>query len=112
MRSSQDAELIRLWLDRQRSQHTRSCYQRDAARLVKFVRKPLARVTLGDLLAFAQSLVATGLAPISRLRTIAAVKSLFRFGVRVYRFGTDPAAELPLPAYANRLAERILPEED
>jgi len=112
MRSSQGEEMIRLWLDCQRSPHTRSCYQRDADRLVEFVRKPLARVTLGDLQRFAQSLIDSGLAPVSRLRTIAAVKSLFGFGSRMYRFRTNPAAELPLPPYANCLAERILPEDD
>jgi hypothetical protein len=57
MRSSQDAQIIELWLNRQASPHTRDCYRRDADRLVNFVRKPLAGVTLGDLQGFAQSLV-------------------------------------------------------
>ena len=112
MRSSQDAQIIELWLNRQASPHTRSCYRRDVDRLVHFLRKPLTGVTLGDLQGFAQSLIDSGLAPVSRLRTIAAIKSLFGFCVRMYRFCTNPAAELPLPRYATHLAERILPEED
>ena len=79
MTSSQDAEMIGLGLNRQVSPHTRRCYQRDAQRLVGFVRKPLATVTLGDLQGFAQSLIDAGLAPVSRLRTIAAIRSLFVF---------------------------------
>ena len=112
MRSTQDAQIIELWLNRQASPHTRSCYGRDANRLVRFVRKPLTGITLGDLQRFAQSLIDSGLAPVSRLRTIAAIRSLFGFCVRMYRFRTNPAAELPLPRYANHLAERILPEEN
>ena len=61
---------------------------------------------------FAATLVDSGLAPISRLRSIAAVRSLFGFCYRTGYLTANPAAELPLPAYENRLAERILPEED
>src|ERR1051326_3697552 len=98
MSSSQDAQIIEL--NRQQSPHTRSCYRRDADRLLSFVRKPLAGVTLGDLQGFTQSLITSGLAPISRVRTIAAVRSLFGFCTRMYRFRTNPAAELSLPSYA------------
>jgi site-specific recombinase XerD len=59
--------------------HTCGCYRRDAARLLAHVAKPLSRLTLGDLQSFAQSLIRAGLAPISRARTLAAVKSLFGF---------------------------------
>ena len=53
-----------------------------------------------------------GLAPVSRLRTLAAVRSLFGFCQRMRYLLANPAAELALPAYESRLAERILPEED
>jgi integrase/recombinase XerD len=74
--------------------------------------KPLSRMTLAELQGFAQSLASSGLAPISRARTLAAVKSLFGFCVRMRYLAVNPAAELALPAYENRLAERILAEED
>lgn len=54
----------------------------------------------------------SGLAPISRVRTIAAVKSLFSFGCRTRLLPANPAAELQLPPYEERLAERIISEED
>src|SRR5262249_60616727 len=50
--------------------------------------------------------------PISRARTLAAVKSLFGFCHRQRYLPVDSAAELTLPSYENRLAERILAEED
>jgi integrase/recombinase XerD len=112
MVSSKDNRIINLWLERQPSPHTRGCYRRDSAKLLEHSGKPLSRITLGDLQSFAQSLVGSGLAPISRARTLAAVKSLFGFCNRQGYVPGDPAAELTLPAYENRLAERILAEED
>ena len=67
--------------------------------------KPLNQVRLGDLLSFAQSLSEAGLAPISRVRTLAAVKSLFGFCRRMGCIESDLAIALPLPRYEGRLAE-------
>jgi integrase/recombinase XerD len=112
MVSSRDSHIIELWLQRQASPHTRGCYRHDAARLLAQVSKPLNRLTLGDLQGFAQSLVHAGLAPISRARTLAAVKSLFGFCQRMRYLSANPAAELALPCYEKRLAERIVAEDD
>ena len=59
-----------------------------------------------------ESLSDAGLAPISRVRVLAAARSLFAFAFRMRYIPINPAAELALPRYENRLAERILPEED
>jgi integrase/recombinase XerD len=107
-----DLQIVDLWLQSQASPHTQGCYRRDSARLLAHVRKPLARMTLGDLHSFAQSLVAEGLAPVSRARTISATKSLFGFCQRMQFIPANPAAELALPRYENRLSERILNEGD
>lgn len=112
MVSSRDSQIIGLWLHSQASPHTRGCYGRDSGRLLDHVRKPLSRITLGDLQSFAQSLEDDGLAPISRARTIAAIKSLFGFCHRMRYLSANPAAELVLPRYENQLAERVLSEED
>ena len=106
-----DSEIIDLWLQSQSSPATMDCYRRDAERLLNDVRKPLNRIGLGDLHRFAQSLVAAGLAPVSRARTLAAIKSLFGFCQRMRFIAVNPAAELPLPRYEAHLNERILPEE-
>lgn len=106
-----DSEIVDLWLQSQASPHTQSCYRRDYERLRAHVGKSLARITLGDLHGFAQSLVEAGLAPVSRGRTLAAVKSLFGFLFRIRFIPVNFAAELPLPRYENRLAERVLSED-
>ena len=107
-----DSSTLTLWLNSQASPHTRSCYRRDAERLLAFTGKSLAQIGLGDLQDFDHSLVKNGLAPISRVRMLAAVKSLFSFCCRVRYLATNPAAELVLPPYEQRLAERIVSEED
>src|SRR5580693_8290435 len=112
MLSAKESIILKEWLTSQASPHTRSCYERDANRLLAHVGKPLSRVTLTDLQSFDDALVATGLAPVSRVRTLAAVKSLFGFCCRMRYLTVNPAAELGLPAYEKRLAERIVPEED
>ena len=112
MLSSKDSQIISLWLERQPSPHTRGCYRRDSAKLLEHSGKPLSHITLGDLQNFAQSSIGSGLAPISRVRTLAAVKSLFGFCHRQRYLPLNPAAELTLPSYEHRLAERILPEGD
>ena len=92
MVSSRDSRIIELWLERQASPHTRGCYRRDVARLLVDVPKSLSRIALGDLQCFAQSLIQAGLAPISRARTLAVVKSLFGFCQRM-RYVSAIAAE-------------------
>jgi integrase/recombinase XerD len=68
-----DARLVELWLHG-RSAHTQRAYHADATRFLGFGARPLQLVCLGDVQAFADSL--TELAPSSRARTLAAVKSL------------------------------------
>ena len=105
--SAGDAKIIGLWLERQASPLTQSCYRRDSKRLLAFVRKPLNQIELADIQGFSQSLITDGLAPVSRVRTLAATKSLFGFCQRTRYLPANPAEELLLPSYENRLAERI-----
>ena len=73
-----DTEIINQWLECQPSALTRNCYARDVNRLVAHTHKPLNQISLGDLLSFAQSLVDTDLAPVSRAQTLAAVTTRAR----------------------------------
>lgn len=109
---SRDSKIIDEWLGSHPSPCTKSCYRRDTARLLAHAGKRLNRITLGDLQGFAQSLIEAGLAPISCARTLAAAKSLFGFCQRMHYLAANPATELALPRYENRLAERIMPEQD
>src|SRR5215469_6731093 len=97
-----DNQIVERWLDCQPSPLTCSCYARDVRRLRAHTHKPLNQISLGDLLSFAQSLSEASPAPISRARTLAAVKNLFAFCRRMAYIESDPAiciaaAALPEP---------------
>jgi len=104
-----DDQLVNLWLHG-RSRHTQRAYRADVARFLAFVATPLPTVTLGDLQAFADALAQQALAPSSRVRTLAAVKSLLAFGQRTGYLPLNVGAALKLPPKKDRLAERILSE--
>jgi integrase/recombinase XerD len=106
-----DAKVIDLWVQRQRSPLTRSVYQRDIRRLLRTTGLKLPKTSALDLERFAEALAGSGLAPISQGRTLAAVRSLFRFAERIGYCG-NPAGGLDLPRTDNPLSERIMTEED
>lgn len=100
-------QLVGLWLHG-RPALTQAAYRADVARFRALVGKPLPTVTLGDLQVYADSLAA--LAPASRARRLAAVKSLLSFGHRLGLLTVDVGRPLRLPAVRNTLAERIITE--
>jgi len=104
-----DIHLVSLWLHG-RSVHTQRAYRADVGRFLAFVTRPLPTVTLGDLQAFADALEQQDLAPSSRVRTLAAIKSLLAFGQRTGYLPLNVGAALKLPPKEDRLAERILSE--
>jgi integrase/recombinase XerD len=108
-KASTDAQLIDIWLHG-RSQHTQRAYRADVERFLRWTGKPLASISLVNLLHFADSL--DSVAPATRYRTLSAVKSLFAFGHKLGYLAFDVGRALRLPALRNRLAERILPEAD
>jgi integrase/recombinase XerD len=103
-----DDTLIKLWVHG-RSPNTTDAYVRDIARFCAFIdHAPLRSVSLADLQAFADSLA--GLAPTSRKRILASVKSLLTFGQQIGYLQFNVGAALKLPKDKNRLGERILDE--
>jgi len=106
-----DAKVIELWLRRQRSPLTRSVYRWDIRRLLRETGLKLPKTSALDLERFAESLAGSGLAPISQGRTLAAVRSLFRFAERI-GYCANPAGGVDLPRTDNPLSERIMTEED
>jgi integrase/recombinase XerD len=101
-----DLQLVGLWLGG-RPATTRRAYEREAARFLRHVRKPLRQVSVADVQAFADSLEG---APATRSRAMSAVKSLLTYGQRVGYLTFNVGAALRLPAQKNELAARILPE--
>ena len=104
-----DAALIGLWLDG-RSPHTRRAYEADAGAFLAHAGRPLRAVALGDVQAWGASL--DRLAPASRARKLAAIKSLLSFGSRVGYLPFNVGAPVRVPPVKNVLAERILEEAD
>ena len=105
-----DAQLVGLWRHG-RSPHTQAD-RADVGCFLEFVAKPLPIVTLGDVQAFADELEHQELAASSRVRTLAAVKSLLSFGQRIGYLPLNVGASLKLPPRTDTLAERILSETD
>ena len=103
-----DIRIIDLWLHG-RSPHTRRAYASDVNHLLA-ANNSLAALTLGDLQRFADSLSA--LAPATCYRRLSAVKSLLAFAHRLGYLPFDAGAALRLPPVRNRLAERILAEDE
>ena len=103
-----DDEIIQLWLHG-RSGCTRRAYEGDIHRLRGFLGKPLVEATLGDLQAFSDSL--GHLAASSQARILASAKSFYHFCVEQGLMPANPSFGLKLPKAPNRLAERILTEE-
>lgn len=106
--TSSDAALIDLWLRTKRSANTRDAYRRDAARLVARG-VPLARLSLADLVSFAETLGELSLS--SQKRVLAAVKSLLSFAHKTGAIPFNVGAALILPRPPDELSGRIVDEE-
>src|SRR5581483_11999530 len=64
--AADDAAFVDVWLNTKVSGHTRRAYRTEAARFSAAAGKPLARVTLQDLQAYAERLGQGGLRPASQ----------------------------------------------
>jgi integrase/recombinase XerD len=92
--------------------NTARAYRREAAAFSAFVGGAvLPAVTLGDVQAYADHLEARGLAPATRARALAAVKSLLTFAHRIGYLPVNVGAAERLPRLKFTLAERIVPRE-
>ena len=122
------AQLVSLWLATKRSKESHRAYETDIRCFVGFILSEnpqqvrhndidLRTITINDVQAFADYLEThvnpqTGkpLAPSSRARRIAAVKSLLSYGCKIKYLQFNAAADTLLPKAKDKLAERILSE--
>jgi integrase/recombinase XerD len=109
--AADEQALLAAWLHG-RAAHTQRAYRANAERFLDFAGKPLAMVALADLQAYDARLEAEDLAPSSRARMLAAVKSLLTFAHHAGYLPYNVGAALRLPPVRQRLSERILEEED
>jgi integrase/recombinase XerD len=107
-----DTQLVDLWLSLKRSPHSRRAYRAEIDRLQAWNSKALSQITLADLAAYAEHLAAGGIAPASQNRSLTAVKSLLSFGHETGYLPFNPGAALKLRPARDRLAQRILSEQD
>ena len=106
--ATHDYELITMWLHG-RPKTTRRAYERHVDRFLALVSKPLARVTVGDVQAFADNMA--HLAPRSRNQGLSAIKSLLTYGQRIGYLTFNVGTVVKLERVSNDLAQRILPED-
>lgn len=99
-------DVVALWLHG-RSPHTIRAYGSDVAAFFAFTGRPLSETTLADLQAYADQL--TG-GPSTRGRRLMAVKSLISFAATLGYLPFNVGAALRAPKSENKLAERILAE--
>lgn len=105
-----DAQVIAMWMHG-RSRHTQRAYRADWRRFSAFTEgKPIAGITLADVQGFADSL--DDLAPSSRGRMMASVKSLLAFAHRLGFATFDVGRAVRLPQFRESLAERIITEPE
>ena len=104
-----DAQMIRLWLARSSSPHTRRNYEREAQRFLAHIGKPLGSVRMGEL----QDYVADRPGSSATVAlTAAALKSLFTFAQEIGFLRFNIGAAVKVPPIKNTLAERIMSEAD
>jgi integrase/recombinase XerD len=106
---ARDEQFLELWLHG-KSEKTQRAYRSDIHKFYASSGKSLQQVTLQDVHRFADSLV--HLAPASRNRAIAAVKSALSFGVKSGYLKVNVGLLVKLEKLEDRLAERIMSEQD
>lgn len=112
-------QIIQIWLESQRSAHTRESYSFDILKLCAFLKdKPFGEVALRDLQRFqkyldsAKSKFDKKFAPKTKQRIITAVKSLFSFAAEDGYIGANPAKRLKIEKCQDSRGARVLPRED
>jgi len=111
-------ELIKQWLilgtRRKPRPNTVKAYLRDVSGFLRFVAKPIHRVTQADVASWATAIQAKSLS--TQRRMIGAVKSLYTYanrgGYLAAHGWLNPTVNLHLPEESQQLAAKILPEED
>lgn len=107
-----DWDFVRIWLGQYQSSETLRAYRREAERLLDWLGKPLAQVTLKDLQAYAQYLQAAGLSDSARRRALFAVKSLLGFAQKTGYLRWDVGRAIKPPKEQQTLTGRILSESE
>lgn len=108
-----DAQAVRSWLRSKPSERTRDEYWREVKRFTAWAHKPLARIGIDDLLDYREHLTdELELAPSSRNRARAAIKSLLAYAVRNGYLERNVSFDWKRESHDDNLAAKILPADD
>jgi integrase/recombinase XerD len=110
VQASSDDQMIELWLGRFRSAATVRHFGHDILLFRRAVPKPFREIILRDIQAWGLAMEAVN-KPASVGRRLSAVRSLFSFAHRIGYLQWDVAAAVTTPAVEDKLAERILTED-
>ncbi len=106
-----DVELIRLWIS-QKSLTTQKNYISISKQFLSFTGKKLEEVKLEDILLWLESFQLRGKSQNTINNKLAAIKSLFSFGVKTGYLSTNPASMIKTIKAKDALNERILEAEE
>lgn len=109
--AKQDTELIRLWIS-QKSLTTQKTYITISRQFLTFVGKDLQSVKLEDILLWLESFQLRGKSQNTINNKLAAIKSLFSFGVKTGYLFANPASMIKTSKAKDALNERILQAEE
>jgi integrase/recombinase XerD len=107
--AEQDTAFIGLWLHR-KAVKTIKAYASDIKRVYAHMGKSLKHLTLADIQDYISTL--SSLKPTSQARMIASLKSVLSFASKTGYISFNVGAVVKLPKLENKLAERILSEEE
>ena len=105
--ASTDTELIRLWIS-QKSPTTQKTYITISSQFLTFTGKELSEVKLEDILLWLESFQLRGNSQNTINNKLAAIKSLFGFGVKTGYLANNPASMILTLKAKDALNERIL----
>jgi integrase/recombinase XerD len=109
--ASTDTELIRLWIS-QKSVTTQKTYITISRQFLTFAGKKLQEVKLEDILLWLESFQLRGKSQNTINNKLAAIKSLFSFGVKTGYLSANPASMIKTIKAKDALNERILQAEE
>jgi integrase/recombinase XerD len=109
--ASTDYEVIRLWIS-QKSRTTQKTYLMVARQFLNFAGKELSDIKLEDIILWLESYQLRGASQNTINNKLAAIKSLFGFGVKTGYLATNPAALIKTTTAKDALNERLLLESE
>jgi integrase/recombinase XerD len=109
--ADRDTEIIRLWIS-QKALTTQKTYVTVVRQFLTFAGKDLRSVRLEDILLWLESFQLRKSSQNTVNSKLAAIKSLFSFGVKTGYLSANPAALIKTPKAKDALNERILFEMD